>query len=165
MGSAVCRPGKHVLWASGYSGRSGSITARRLKMRPICGSQPNVAMQSEPTSYPHRIEDGTNAAGCGDVLQQVLEEQPDQSVTIAQVGFSTNLARLVESPGGQRTDCTESQAACSDGWCVRNRKIEPEYNVYTDPEAAEYLFANWPTPMVFSGFEIGLQVKFTYESY
>jgi inosine-uridine nucleoside N-ribohydrolase len=113
--------------------------------------------------YPHRIVDGTSAPDALAVLQQVLEAQPDHSVTIAQVGFSTNLARLLKAPGGksliERKVKLLSLMAGAFG-----QKIEPEYNVYTDPEAAQYLFSNWPTPMVFSGFEIGLQVKFTYDS-
>jgi inosine-uridine nucleoside N-ribohydrolase len=113
--------------------------------------------------YQHRIVDGTNAPDALAVLQQVLADQPDQSVTIAQVGFSTNLARLLKAPGGKDLIARKVKLLSLMAGAF-GQKIEPEYNVYTDPEAAEYLFANWPTPMVFSGFEIGLQVKFTYDS-
>jgi inosine-uridine nucleoside N-ribohydrolase len=43
-------------------------------------------------------------------------------------------------------------------------KPQPEYNVYIDAEAARYLFEHWPTPMVFSGYEVGLAAKFTFQS-
>jgi inosine-uridine nucleoside N-ribohydrolase len=114
-------------------------------------------------AYQHRIKDGTDAPDAVTVLQQVLEDQPDQSVTIAQVGFSTNLARLLKAPGGQALVARKVKLLCLMAGAF-GQKIEPEYNVYSDAQAAEYLFANWPTPMIFSGFEIGLQVKFTYQS-
>ena len=36
------------------------------------------------------------------LLRKILNEQPDGSVNIAQIGFSTNLARLIKSEGGPR---------------------------------------------------------------
>ena len=114
-------------------------------------------------AYPHRIDDGADAADAVTLLQHVLEEQPDHSVTIAQVGFSTNLARLLKAAGGRELVAKKVKLLCLMAGAF-GTKVGPEYNVYTDPDAAEYLFANWPTPMIFSGFEIGLQVKFTYQS-
>ena len=38
----------------------------------------------------------------------------------------------------------------------------PEYNVKTDGKAAKELFAEWPVPMIFSGFELGRQVMIPY---
>jgi hypothetical protein len=43
-------------------------------------------------------------------------------------------------------------------------KPEPEYNIYTDPESARTLLQDWPTPMIFSGFETGLAVTFPYRA-
>ena len=34
-----------------------------------------------------------------------------------------------------------------------------EYNVYADSSASEKVFTNWPTQIIFSGFEIGKQIK------
>ena len=113
--------------------------------------------------YQHRILEGNSAPEAVAVLQKVLEDQPDQSVTIAQVGFSTNLTRLLKAPGGQALIARKVKVLCLMAGAF-GQKVEPEYNVYTDPEAAQYLFANWPTPIVFSGFEIGSKVKFTYDS-
>jgi hypothetical protein len=41
-------------------------------------------------------------------------------------------------------------------------KPESEYNVYTDPDSAKILFEEWPTLMIFSGFEVGLAITFPY---
>ena len=48
--------------------------------------------------YPHDLISGRSAPGATAVLRKTLAAQPDDSVVIAQVGFSTNLARLLDSP-------------------------------------------------------------------
>jgi inosine-uridine nucleoside N-ribohydrolase len=112
--------------------------------------------------YPHRIEDGKQVPEAVALLRRTLEQQPDHSVTIAQVGFSTNLARLLESSGGAELVSKKVKLLCL--MAGNFQKADPEYNVYTDPDSARYVFEHWPTPMVFSGFEVGLQVKFTHQS-
>lgn len=112
--------------------------------------------------YPHKLEDGTKAPEAVEVLRKTLSEQPDGSVTIAQVGFSTNLTRLLKSPGG--TELVKRKVKLLSLMAGNFQQPKPEYNVYTDADAAAYLFEHWPTPMVFSGFEVGLQAKFTFES-
>src|SRR3954453_1078397 len=47
--------------------------------------------------YPHRLISGKEAPPATTVLRKTLAARPDGSVVIAQVGFSTNLARLLES--------------------------------------------------------------------
>ena len=41
---------------------------------------------------------------------------------------------------------------------------KPEYNVATDADSFRTLMENWPTPIIFSGFEIGLEIPFPYEA-
>src|SRR4029077_8830299 len=48
--------------------------------------------------YPHDLVSGRSTKDATAVLRATLAAQPDRSVVIAQVGFSTNLARLLESP-------------------------------------------------------------------
>ncbi|HXR75482.1 MAG TPA: nucleoside hydrolase [Bryobacteraceae bacterium] len=111
---------------------------------------------------PHRIAGGSDAPDAVSLLQRVLEQQPDGSVTIVQIGFSTNLTRLLKEAGGRELVKHKVKLLClMAGNFVR---LEPEYNVYTDADAAQYLFANWPTPMIFSGFEIGERVQYAYEN-
>jgi inosine-uridine nucleoside N-ribohydrolase len=108
--------------------------------------------------YPHRIADGATAPDAATVLRHALAAAPDGSVVIIQVGFSTNLARLIASP---------------DGRALVSRKVRllsvmaghfpegaPEYNVKTDIPSARQVFDEWPTPIVFSGFEIGQALLF-----
>ena len=47
--------------------------------------------------YPHDLTDGGNAPEAVGMLRKLLASQQDGAVVIAQVGFSTNLARLLDS--------------------------------------------------------------------
>ncbi len=112
--------------------------------------------------YPHKLEDGSQAPEAVQLLKQVLSAQPDASVTIAQIGFSTNLARLLQSPGG--LDLIQRKVKVLYLMAGNFARTEPEFNVYTDPQSAKILFEQWPTPMIFSPFEVGLVITFPYES-
>ena len=50
--------------------------------------------------YPHDLRLKQPAQDATALLRATLAAQPDRSVVIAQVGFSTNLARLLESARG-----------------------------------------------------------------
>jgi inosine-uridine nucleoside N-ribohydrolase len=112
--------------------------------------------------YPHRLTDGNQAAEAVQLLYRILREQPDQSVTIAQIGFSTNLARIIQSEDGKAL--VRRKVKLLSVMAGNFQKPVPEYNVATDAESAQHLFADWPTPIVFSGFEVGLLVTYPYES-
>jgi inosine-uridine nucleoside N-ribohydrolase len=99
------------------------------------------------------------------LLRKTLAAEPDGAVTLIQVGFSTNLARLMES--------APDQFSALSGMDLVKRKVrlltvmagnfaqpKPEYNVATDVPAASKVFASWPTDIYFSGFEIGEAILF-----
>jgi len=122
--------------------------------------------------YPHSLGTGSEAPEAVGLLRQVLAGQPDGSVVLAQVGFSTNLARLLDSPADdacplagvelvRRKVRLLSTMAGAFGEPMKGRK---EYNIVTDVEAARKLFAHWPTPIVASGWEIGNAIKHTARS-
>jgi inosine-uridine nucleoside N-ribohydrolase len=103
--------------------------------------------------YPRRLADGKDAPDATDLIRKVLEGQPDASVVIVQVGFSTNLARLLEAPGGKQLAARKTRLlSIMAGDYATTR---PEYNVKTDIPAATKVFHEWPGPVVASGFEIG----------
>jgi inosine-uridine nucleoside N-ribohydrolase len=118
--------------------------------------------------YPHRILDGAQAPEAVSVLRQTLAKQADGSVVIVQVGFSTNLARLLE---------TKPDAVSPDeGPTLIRKKVrllsimagnfangQPEFNLAQDVPSAVKLFHDWPTPIVVSGFEIGIALPFPAE--
>src|SRR6266436_2470940 len=65
--------------------------------------------------YPHLIIDGADVPDAVALLRRTLAGQPDGSVVIVQVGFSTNLARLLDT----RSDVASPQ----DGHKLVSRKV------------------------------------------
>lgn len=112
--------------------------------------------------YPRNLRDGSEAPEAVALLTHILKDQPDGSVSIAQIGFSTNLARLVAMPEGRALVARKVKALYL--MAGNFQKPQPEYNVFTDAPAFADLMKNWPTPMIFSGFEIGLLVTYPIES-
>jgi inosine-uridine nucleoside N-ribohydrolase len=115
--------------------------------------------------YPHDLTDGRRAPEAVDLLRRTLAAQPDSSVTMIQVGFSTNLARLLDTPGDAHSPLTGRELVARK---VRLLSImagafpagAPEFNVRVDLPAATQLFAAWPTPLVASGFEVGESILY-----
>src|SRR5579883_855037 len=52
--------------------------------------------------YPRRLKTSADAPEANELLRRVLSAQKDHSVSIVQVGFSTNLARLLESDADRK---------------------------------------------------------------
>jgi hypothetical protein len=124
----------------------------------------------ERLRWPHDLASGEDAAEATDLLRQILSQQPDDSVAIAQVGFSTNLARLLDSPADAHSPLTgrELVARKVNLLSIMAGAFQPidgnsrylEYNVVQDIPSAKKVVAQWPTPVVFSGFEIGIAARF-----
>lgn len=108
--------------------------------------------------YPHRLTDGSAAPDATTVLRRALTAAPDASVVVIQVGFSTNLARLLASPD-DRTLVARKVRLLS-VMAGHFPQGAPEFNVKTDIPSARQVFDEWPTPVVFSGFEIGQALPF-----
>jgi inosine-uridine nucleoside N-ribohydrolase len=103
------------------------------------------------------------------LLRKTLAAEPDGSVTMIQVGFSTNLARLLESaPDGYSNlsgkELVKRKVRLLTAMAGNFAAAKPEYNVMTDIPAAKKLFAEWPTDIYFSGFEVGAAILFPASS-
>jgi len=119
--------------------------------------------------YPHDLRLGEPVRDAVDVLREVLSAQTDDSVVIVQVGFSTNLARLLASEGDTHSDLSGSDLVArkvkllsmmAGAFAPINGRTHLEYNVIMDIPAARTLARSWPTPIVWSGFEIGLAIPY-----
>jgi enterochelin esterase family protein len=122
--------------------------------------------------YPHDL-DGRQAPDAVAVLREVLASRPDHSVVIAQVGFSTNLVRLLDSPPDAISPlCGRDLAAqkvrllsvMAGAFQPINGNRHLEYNVVQDIAAAKKLATEWPTEILYSGFEIGLAMPYPARS-
>lgn len=127
--------------------------------------------------YPHDLLSGKDSPDAVKLLRQVLAKSADQSIVIAQVGFSTNIANLLESPPDdfsplsgvdlvkQKVRMLSIMAGAftlipNNGKMVEHR----EYNVVMDIPAAKKLAEKCPAPIVWSGFEIGLSLPYPHQS-
>ena len=115
--------------------------------------------------YPHDLKSGADAPEAVGLIKDILSKQPDGSVVIAQVGFFTNLSRLLDSPGGKELIAKKVKflsimagAFQTVQWDTRHL----EYNVKLDVPAAQKLAKEWPTPVVWSGYEIGVAAAFPH---
>ena len=115
--------------------------------------------------YPHALLHGADSENATMLLRKTLASQADHSVVVIQVGFSTNLTRLLGTGG--------DGFSALDGVGLARAKVKQlvlmggdfatgkqEFNIQKDVPSARELFAKWPTPIVASGFEIGLALPF-----
>jgi inosine-uridine nucleoside N-ribohydrolase len=126
-----------------------------------------LAMDGDRQRWPHDLKDGRDAPEAVGLLRQVLARQPDQSVALVVVGFSTNIARLLDSPGdehsplGGRELCQRKCRLLSMmGGMFTSTGRHKEYNVYTDSAAARKVFEQWPGQIVVSGYEVGAFIHY-----
>jgi len=132
-----------------------------------------LATDNGKPRYPHTAVTQRDVPDATSLLRRVLSTQPDRSVVLVVVGFSTNMSRLLTSEGDQYSPL--------DGRALVERKVKllsmmggrfgsdrpdgfTEYNIRTDLDAARQVFVGWPTPIVISGYEIGLSIRYPAES-
>jgi len=114
--------------------------------------------------FPSAYNNSDEAPDAVAVYRKVLSQQPDSSVTIVSVGWLTNLMNLLQSKPDSISpfDGKELVAKKVKSWVAMLGGFpekEKEANAVSDPPATQYAIDNWPTPIVFSGFEIGKDVK------
>jgi len=115
--------------------------------------------------YPRKATPESAAPDAQIVLRKALAAQPDSSVVIVQTGFSTNLARLLDSPADAISPLPGSELVKRKVRLLvvmagRFTDSELEYNIEKDIPAAQKLFAGWPTPIVVSPFELGAHTTY-----
>lgn len=97
-----------------------------------------------------------------ELLKRVLAAEADGSVIVIQVGFSTNLARLLEAPGGRELVAKKVKLLSLMAGDFTGKIAE--YNVKEDIASAQKLAALWPGPAVWSGFEVGRTIRYPARS-
>ena len=121
-------------------------------------------------AFPHDVRRSSDAPEAATLCRKILAAQPDQGVTIVTVGFLTNLRSLLDSRPDEHSEL--------DGEALVKRKVkewvcmggifpsvkfpearQAEYNLMWDTVAAVRAVNDWPTPIVFSGFAIGAEIK------
>ena len=119
--------------------------------------------------YPHDLNIGEPVPSAVQVLRESLAGQPDNSVVIIQVGFSTNLAGLLQTNGDKYSSLSGLElveqkvkhiSIMAGTFALIEGQVHLEYNIVQDIPSAQYLAKNWPTPIYWSGFEVGLAIRY-----
>lgn len=136
--------------------------------------QVSTAKDNGRLRYPHDLTSGADAPEATGLLRKTLSAAEDGSVVVIQVGFSTNLARLLDSKPDEHSPL--------DGKSLVKKKVrllsimagvfEPkrmvkhdkEYNIIIDIPTAKKVVEQWPTPIVISGHEIGTAIRYPVAS-
>ncbi len=113
--------------------------------------------------FPRSLESADAAPDAAELYRRVLAARPDASVVMVSVGQVTNFRNLLQTKPDEHSPL--------DGRALVERKVRlwvcmggrfpdgREYNLHTDRGAAAYAIAHWPTPIVFSGYEIGVRIQ------
>jgi inosine-uridine nucleoside N-ribohydrolase len=113
--------------------------------------------------YPHRIKSTSEAPDAVNIYRKILSSQPDGSVTIVTVGFLTNLSNLLKSlPDNLSALKGEELIAKKVKRLVSMAGRFPEgreFNIFIDSVASKNVYDNWPGEIIFSGFEIGSEIR------
>ncbi len=113
--------------------------------------------------YPHKINSTSEVPDAVSIYRKILSGQPDKSVTIVTVGFLTNLGNLLKSTPDDHSPLT--------GRDLVSKKVKilvsmagrfpegREFNIFVDPVSSKYVYDNWPGDIIFTGFEIGWEIR------
>ena len=151
--------------------RDGVTPGERTFLRPIAAARNNghfrFARSNATAAYPDAVQ----------TLRRILAPQRNRSVVIVMIGFSTNLARLLDSApddisplgGAELMAAKVARVVAMAGdfspavqaqLTLENR----EYNIHQDIASGARFFHRCPCPVVFSGYEVGLSVLFPARS-
>lgn len=116
--------------------------------------------------FEHSGKDYSKLPEAHELYREILSNQPDSSVVVVSVGFSTNLARLLDSPGDESTPLTGKELVAKKvkylsnmAGCFDNADLY-EYNVVKDIASAKKVYEEWPTKIITSPFEVGIQINY-----
>lgn len=118
--------------------------------------------------FPHDLKSGADAPEAVSVLRQALASAEDGSVVMVVVGFSTNIARLLDSKADEYSELTGEELvrqkcrllSIMAGTFAGEHLEKKEYNIFIDLPAAQTIYERWPTPIVASGWEIGHAIQY-----
>ncbi len=109
--------------------------------------------------WKNNIRDGSRVPEAVELYRKILAKQDDGSVTIVVVGGQINLGGLLASEPDRHSHMpgVELVAEKVDELVVMGAQFPSgrEWNIMLEPAAAAAVAADWPTPVVYSGFEVG----------
>ena len=125
--------------------------------------------QGQPL-YKRSIKDYSKLLPAPKLYRKLLAKAKDHSVTLVSVGFSTNLALLLDTKADEYSPLSGRELVAqkvSRLVTMAGHMENPtfgEYNVVNDIPACQKVYREWPTPIYTSPFELGLQIKYPARS-
>jgi len=131
----------------------------------------NKIVNGKKLLQPQRSLEKSNILEGYKLMRKLLSSQPDSSVILITVGPLTNLGRLITSKADEYSTLS--------GIELINKKVKfistmsglfsnkfdfPEWNIVQDIKAAKLLFEKCPVQVVASGWEVGNELPFPYQS-
>jgi len=118
------------------------------------------------TNYPHSIRTNDQAFDAVKLYRKILAAQPAKSVTIVTVGFLTNMANLIQSKPDEFSTLNGKELVSKKVKLLVsmagsfNNKIGTfrEFNLMKHAASSKTTYDNWPSSVIFSGFEIGEKI-------
>ncbi|MEP2371844.1 MAG: nucleoside hydrolase [Ilumatobacter sp.] len=131
----------------------------------VAGAAPagaSVYVDELAAGFPNDVQETSSAT---DLYRRILSGQPDASVTILSIGYLTNLEALLSSspdaasasPGDRLVEQKVVRWVAMGGTYPDSiaHPLGAEFNFERDVTAAINSVADWPTPAVFAGWELG----------
>lgn len=124
---------------------------------------------ADSPDYPHDLRRNEDAHEAVELIRRLLMRQPDHAVTIISVGIASNLANLLQSPGGVdlvRKKVKALSIMAGAFAFTNNTNHHLEANVINGIGYMKTVASEWPeeVPIVWSGYEIGESLPFSHTS-
>jgi purine nucleosidase len=112
--------------------------------------------------FPHQLKSIDDAPDAAMLYRDVLAGQPDKSVVMVSVGQLTNFQNLLKTGPDKHSKLNGIDLVRKTvrAWVCMGGKLPEgdEANLVHDGPAAAFAISEWPTPIVFSGWEIGQKI-------
>jgi inosine-uridine nucleoside N-ribohydrolase len=112
--------------------------------------------------YEHGIHNLNDTAEVAALIRNAFTAQYDQNAIVVLAGPATNLVKVLDLPGAKDLIARKVRFLSVVGGAYPDG--QPESNIKSDIPAAKKLFAEWPTPIVASGHEVGSALLFPASS-
>lgn len=142
-----------------YYGRPGLPVGTHKGEGFLCESRYNEAVAR---SFPTVLPSGREAPDARDLYRRLLAAQPDRSVTVCAIGPVNNLRDLLHTGPDEHSPVAGAELVAAKVDCLVVMGGEfpsgEGWNFTQDGAAARDVCDHWPTPILFSGKEIGLGI-------
>jgi hypothetical protein len=116
------------------------------------GGSPSAYCAALRDEFPHDAKPDDAMPDALDVYREALSKQEDGSVVICSVGALSNLEDLLRADPDLVRSKVKTLYVMGGGF---PRTARPETNIRLDPASAVTVTNEWPTPIVWQGYEVG----------